>query len=125
LAAASEVKPPPDDLSELTAEQIRRLAEQNRAAIEHARKALQMESRVSVKPTKLWDDQHEEDVKRLRRLAVALGVESRAQLLNQHTNEAACCGLDTLRLAEFMRKGGLITDGIQSLVVKRRRGWRR
>jgi hypothetical protein len=77
-----------------------------------------MESRVALQPTQAWDDHHEDEIASLRHLATAFSLEDRAQWFGQHTNEAAQCDLDLLRLAESMRKGGLIVDGIHSLVTE-------
>lgn len=118
LAAGGQVVPPPADLIELTPDQIRSLADHNRSAVDQARHALQMACMVSLKTTRQWDDHHENNLRDLKRLALALGMESKIQLLNQHTNEAVQCDLDLLRLANAMRKGGLIIDGINSLIVE-------
>jgi hypothetical protein len=117
LAAGGQILPPPADLIELTPEQVRSLADHNRPAVQQARHALQTPCMVSLKPTKPWDDHHEIDLRNLKRLAFALGVEDKIQLLNQHTNEAAQCDLDILRLADAMRRGGLVIDGINSLAA--------
>jgi hypothetical protein len=118
VSAARSVKQPPADFSELTPEQIRLLAGQNRPALERARQAFQMESRVSVEIKKDWQDRHEEELKALKRLAVALAVEAKSQLLENHTNEAARCYLDVIRLAQTMREGGILIDGITSLALE-------
>lgn len=118
LAAAGGVKPPPPDLIDLSSEQLRQLADQNRPALEQARKALQMESRVAIKPTRDWDEHHDDDLTKLKRLAVALGLEAKFQLRNQQTNEAVRCNLDLFHLAQTARNGGLIIDGITGLTIE-------
>lgn len=118
VAAAGLLQPLPHDLSELGSEQILQLAAQNRPALERARKGFQMESRVPLQPTKAWDDQHTEDLAGLKHLAVAFGIESRAQLLQGQTNKAARCDMDALRLAQAVQRGGLLIDGVTSLAVE-------
>ena len=118
VSAARAIKPLPSDFSELTHEQIRQLAEQNRPALEQARKAFQMQSRVSLEIKKDWQDRHEEELKSLKRLAIAFAVEAKSQMLGNRTNEAARCNLDVIRLSKAMREGGLLVDGINSLAIE-------
>ena len=118
LAAASSIKPPASDLSDLTPDQVRQLADQNRPALERARAAFQMESRVSLKPTRAWDDHHDDNLASLRRLAVAFGVEASVKMRDHQTDEAAACAMDMMRLADRTGRGGIITDGITSLTIE-------
>ena len=118
LAAANDIKPAPKDLVDLTPDQIRALADQNRPELERARKAFQLQSRVSVKPTREWDDHHDDNLASLMRLAVAFGIESSMKIKDHQTNAAAECDMDMLRLADRVGKGGIIIDGIKSLTIE-------
>jgi len=117
-AAARAVKKPPTDLAEMTSAQTQALATENRPAIERARKALQMESRVSLDTKSGWRDRHEDELKDLKRLAIAFAVEAKSQMQATHTNEAARCSLDTIRLAQAMSRGGIQVDGINGLTIE-------
>ncbi len=118
LAAANLLHPPPGDVTEFTTSQVQSVAEQNRSALAAVRAALDLPSQVPIKPTKAWDDNHLDELKSLKKLAVALAVESRADLLQQHTNAAAHCDLDVLRLAQSLGQGGLLIDGVTSLAIE-------
>lgn len=118
LAAAYSIKPPASDIVDLTSDQVRQLTDQNRPALERARAAFQMDSRVSAKPTPEWDDHHDENLASLRRLAVAFGIEASMKMRDHQTNEAAKCDMDMLRLADRTGRGGLIIDGITSLTIE-------
>ena len=118
VAAAGDVKSPVAGLAELSTNQIRELADGNRPALERARKAFQTESRVVVQPTQQWNDHHDDILTSLRRLAVAFGIESVVTMQDQHTNEAAQCDLDMLHLADCTGRGGIITDGIESMTIE-------
>jgi hypothetical protein len=118
LSAARALKKPPADLVSLGPEQTKELATENRLAIEKARKAFQMPSAVPVKATKGWQQQHEDELKSLKHLAVAFGIEARSRILETHTNDAAQCHIDAIRLAQAMSRGGILIDGITGLTVE-------
>lgn len=118
LAAAAQVKDPGSDPTEFSMAQIRSLAGQDHAALEAARQALLRDSRVSLQPTKQWDDRHEGELKSLKRLGLALTLEARVQQLDQHTNEAARCDLDLLHLSQATCRGGIIVDSIAGLTME-------
>lgn len=118
LSAAELLKPSPKDLVEFSTDQVQQLAEQNRPAVELAKKALLMDSAVPLQPTKIWDEQHLNDLAHLKLLTVALGIESRAQMLAGHTNESARCDLDIIRLAQTTRRDGIMIDAITSLGIE-------
>lgn len=63
-------------------------------------------------------DKHAEDVKRLKRLAVVLGIQSKAELLDGSTNNAAKCLLDVILLGHALARGGILSDGINALAVE-------
>ncbi len=118
VSAARSIKPMPSDFSELTNEQIESLAEKNRPALEQARKAFSMKSRVSLQTKADWQERHEEELKSLKRLAVAFALEAKSHALSNRTNEAARCNLDVIRLAQTTGKGGLLVDGITALAIE-------
>lgn len=118
VAAARGLKPLPSGFAELSSEQIRQLTQQNQSALEKARTALAMDGGVTLETKKGWQDQHDQDLKDLKRLAVALGVEARSHLQTSHTNEAARCNLEVIRLAQSMSRGGILLDGITGLAIE-------
>ena len=118
VSAAHAVKKPPTDFGEMTSEQVQVLSGENRPSIARARKALRTESRVSLDTKKGWQDQHDEDLKDLKRLAVAFAVEAKSEMLRGQTNEAARGSLDTVRLAQAMSRGGIFVDGINGLTIE-------
>jgi hypothetical protein len=118
LAVALEIKPAKPDLTDLTEEQFRALADQNRPMLERARKAFKLESRVSVQTTHEWNDRHDDQLASMLRLAMAFGIEASVSMKDHHTNAAADCLMDMLRLADRVGKGGIITDGVKSLTIE-------
>lgn len=118
VSAARAVQKPPTDFGEMTAEQVQTLAAQNRPAIIAARQALQTETRVSLGTKKGWQERHEGELQDLKRLAVALAVEAKSEMLRGQTNEAARRSLDTIRLAQAISRGGILADGINGLTVE-------
>jgi len=118
LAAARGIKPLPSDFAELSAEQIRQSTEQNQSALEQARKAFVIDSGVTLETTQAWQDQHEQDLKDLKRLAIALAVEARSRLQTMQTNEAARCNLEVIHVAHSMSRGGILIDGVIGLTIE-------
>ena len=118
VAAVRGIKPLPSDFAELSSEQIRQLTQLNQSSLEKVRTALAMDSGVTLETKKGWQDQHEQDLKDLKRLAVALGVESKSLLQTSHTNEAARCNLEVIRLAQSLSRGGILLDGFTGLAIE-------
>ena len=54
----------------------------------------------------------------MKRLAVALAVEAKSEMLRGQTNEAARRSLDTIRLAQTISRGGILVDGINGLTIE-------
>lgn len=118
VLAAREVKSPSSDLAELSEEQIRKLAEENKGVLERARKSLAMDSGVTLDTKKGWQNQHNQDLKDFKRLAVAFAVEAKFHLQAGRTNEAAACQLEVVRLAGSVSRGGILVDGITGLALE-------
>lgn len=118
VSAARSIKPLPADFGELSSNQIRQVAEENQPTLMKVRKSFEIDSGVTLEISKDWQDRHDQELKELKRLAVAFGVESKAQWLNGHTNDTVRCNVDIFRLAHTMRKGGILLDGINSLALE-------
>lgn len=118
LAVAHEVSAPQGDLADLGPEAIRQIGRTNREALEALHGALRTETGVPLRIELGWVDKHAEDVKMLKRLAVVLGIQSKAELLDGSTNNSAKCLLDTILLGHAMARGGILSDGINALVVE-------
>ena len=115
VIAARDIKPLPHDFENLSSTQIQQFARQNFPSIEKMRAAFPLDSSVTVEVKKDWQDRHEEDLSNLKRLAVALGLEAKIQLINGQTNNAARCEVDSICLAQRVNKGGILLDGITGL----------
>lgn len=118
LTIAGQVKPPTSDLGELAPAQVRELADQNRSALAQVPAALEQKSGVPLHAEQGWGDRHEEELKKLKALAVALGVQAQADLAQGRTNEAVDAHLLVLLLGQTMAQGGILVDGITSLAVE-------
>lgn len=118
IAAARAVSPPAGDLADLKEAQLRQSAEQNRTTLQEARKAIQLPSAVPLEATPGWEDRHAADLKQFKRLALQFGIEGRTFMLDGRTNEAVACQIDILRLAHTLRRGGILVDGINGLILE-------
>ena len=118
LAVAGKVSAPHGDLADLGPDAIRQVAQTNRANLESLHEALRTETGVPLQIEPRWVDKHAEDVKKLKRLAVVLAIQSKAELLNGNTNNSATCLLDVILLGQALARGGLLSDGINALAVE-------
>ena len=118
LKVAAEVKVPPRELAELGPDEIRELAAANAIRLERLRKALREETSVPLHTTRGWVDQHGRDVNALKKLAVVLGVQGKALMLEGKTSQSAACMLDVMLLGQAMPRGGIVSDGLQGLTVE-------
>jgi len=118
LAVARKVSAPQGDLADLGPQAIQQIAQTNREALEELHAALRTETGVPLRLERGWVDRHAEDVKKLKRLAVVLGIQSRAALLDGSTNHSAKCLLDVILLGHALARGGLLSDGINALAVE-------
>lgn len=118
LTVARQVTTPPGDLADLGPEAIRQLARTNRESMDRLHVALRTETGVPLSVNPGWVDKHAEEVKQLKRLVVILALQSRAALLDGNTNGSAGFLLDTILLGQAMARGGILSDGINSLAVE-------
>ena len=118
LAVAGEVSTPQGDLADLGPKAIRQIAQTNREALKRLHEALRAETGVPLLIERGWVDKHAEDVKKLKRLAVVLGIQSKAELLDGSTNNSAMCLLDVILLGQALARGGLLSDGVNALAVE-------
>lgn len=118
LDAARQLTLPQGDLAELSALALREIAATNRAALVTVPAAVRAPSGVPLKTDRGWSDQHTADTRHLKRLAVALSLESRAQFLEGKTNASAHALLDVILLGQAMTRGGLLVDALNGLAVE-------
>ena len=85
LAIAREARAPRSDLADLDPQAIRQIGQANRQTLQRVPEALNAETGVPLRVESRWGDKHAEDVKQLKRLAVLLGLQSRAELLDGRT----------------------------------------
>jgi hypothetical protein len=118
IAVAREVTVPQGDFADMGSEAVWQIAQTNREALEQLRVALRTETSVPLRTERGWVDAHAEDVKKLKRLAVVLAVQSKAELLDGHTNNSAKSFLDVILLGQGLARGGLLSDGINGLTLE-------
>ena len=118
LGAARKVTVPSADLADLNADMIRQLAETNRPWVDELEGALKVNTGVPLKLGRGWADQHDEDVKKLKRFAVALSIQSRSELLKGNTNRSASFLLDMILLGQSMARGGIVSDATSAMLVE-------
>jgi hypothetical protein len=118
LAIAREVRRPPGDLADLDPQTIRRIGQTNRHTLQQLPAALNAQTSVPLRVEPHWGDKHAEDVKQLKRLAVVLGIQSRAEFLDGRTNHSARCLVDVILLGQALARGGLLSDGVNALTIE-------
>jgi hypothetical protein len=94
------------------------IARGNRSELDKVPAALKLEGAAGIETTRGWEDRHAVHVAKLKRLAVALGIGSRARALEGKTNEAALDLAYIVLLGEAMAKGGLKLDSLNGFAVE-------
>jgi hypothetical protein len=118
LAIAREARAPRSDLADLDPQAIRQIGQANRQTLQRVPEALNAETGVPLRVEPRWGDKHAEDVKQLKRLAVLLGLQSRAELLDGRTNNSAKCLVEVILLGQAMARGGLFSDSVNALTIE-------
>lgn len=118
LAIAREVSVPQGDLIDLGPEAIHQIAQTNRGALERLHEALRTDVGVPLRIERGWVDRHAEDMKKLKRLAATLGIQSRATALEGNSNRSARYLLDVILLGQALARGGLFSDGLNAQAVE-------
>jgi len=118
LALAKDVELPGEDLMNLRAEEVQRLASKNRDAAARLHSEVRKDSGVELSTAGGWMDTRMTNLKSFKRLAGVLGVQSRAELLAGNTNAAAAAMLDVLLLGTTMSRGGGLVDSLTGLALE-------
>lgn len=118
LAEASKITLPGKDMADAKDEEIVKAAETNREPLARAREALRGPIAVPLKVAPKYVDEHAEEVKRLKRLGVAMGLQCRAEVLAGNTNAAAAYLLDMILLGQGMARGGIVSDAVSAHAVE-------
>jgi hypothetical protein len=106
LTAAREVSVPHGELEELGTNQLLQLADKNRQSLEQVHQGLNMETAVPLRTERGWVDRHDREVRQLKRMALALGIQARSESLNGRTNATAQYLLDIIFLGQALARGG-------------------
>ncbi len=109
---------PAVDLAEMKRDEILAAAARNAGLIKEARTLLNGPVQVPLSTRNAWVSEHQTDLKSLKKLAVALSLEGRANWLAGRTNEAVDCGVDVVRLGQSISRGGLLVDGLTGLTLE-------
>jgi hypothetical protein len=98
--------------------ELRKTVEQNRAALELVRSALERECRVPVEYSTTYIRKHLGEMWGLKGLVMALLAEGRVAELDQRTNDAARCYLEAIHLCHEVARGGMQIDHITGVVFE-------
>ena len=109
---------PQADLAELNRGEIIALGRTNAAVARELHGLLNGPVQVPLSTRNDWVNQHQEELKNLKKLAVMLAVQGRAHLLEGRTNDALECELDLVRLGQSITRGGVLVDGLTGLTLE-------
>ena len=118
LRVAEQLKKFEKEPSEMTREEAIRTASTERALLEPVHSLVRTNSAVPLKTMAGWGDEHETQVKKLKRLTVALAMQARAHEVSGDTNLAGRALLDIVFLGHLMARGGIYVDAVNSLAVE-------
>jgi len=105
-------------LRDLSDAELRKIVEQNRAALELVRSALERKCRVPVEYSTTYIRKHLAEMWGLKGLVMALLAEGRVAELDQRTNDAARCCLEAIRLSHEAARGGMQIDHVTGVAFE-------
>jgi hypothetical protein len=105
------------EIDEADAAAISGLLHRNQLALESARRVLGPECVVPIRYEKAFFSEHCDHFSHLRNLARAFHAEAWLAAANNDFRAAARIGIDTLELANAVRRGGLVTDHLVGIAI--------
>lgn len=119
MEVAQKIQGPEGDMAEVSADKVREFATGQRGLLDQVRVAVRGPSGVTLEADPAWAEVRLGDLTRLKRLAVLVGLRSRADLLEGRTNAAARSWVDMILVGQVMARGGRKLEALSGMAVER------
>lgn len=119
LKAGTTVVAPPNDLDQLTLDQLNRYVAANAEPLKLVRVGLARQVAVPIEYSLAWTEQHMTSLSSMKGLHRAFVAEAKLAELQGRTNDAARAFIDSIRFAQEIVRGGLLIDGLVGLACEK------
>jgi hypothetical protein len=119
IEVAHRIQGPEGDISEVSTEKVREFAIQQRDPLDQVRMAVRGPSSVTLEADPKWVEKQLTELTQLKRLAVLVGLRSKAELLEGRTNAAARAWEDMILLGQTITRGGRKLEALSGMAVER------
>lgn len=119
VEVAGKIQGPEGDMADLPADVVREFGSSQRELLDRVRTAVRGPSGVPLEADPKWADRQVDELKRLKRLAVLVGLRSRAELLEGRTNVAARAWVDMILLGQAVTRGGRVLEAFSGMAIEK------
>ena len=119
IDVAYRIQGPEGDIAEVAADKVREFAATQREYLDQVRLAVRGPSGVPLEADSKWADKQLVDLSQLKRLAVLVGLRSKADLLEGRTNAAARAWVDMILIGQTITRGGRKLEAFSGLAVEK------
>ena len=119
IDVAHRIQGPEGDIAEVAADKVRDFAATQREYLDRVRLAVRGPSGVPLEADPKWADKQPAELTQLKRLAVLVGLRSKADLLEGRTNSAARAWVDMILLGQTITRGGRKLEALSGLAIEK------
>jgi len=119
LEVAHRIQGPEGDIADVSADKVREFATTQREALDQVRIAVRGPSGVVLEADPKWPERQLTELTQLKRLAVLVGLRSKAELLEGRTNAAARAWVDMILVGQTIARGGRKLEALSGMAVEK------
>ncbi len=119
LEIAHRIRGPEGDIGEVSADRVREFAATQREQLDQIRLAVRGPSGVVLEADPKWTEKQLTELTQLKRLAVLVGLRSKADLLEGRTNAAARAWVDMILVGQTIGRGGRKLEALSGMAVEK------
>ena len=119
LEIAHRIQGPEGDIADVSADKVREFASTQREALDQVRMAVRGPSSVTLEADPKWPERQLTELTQLKRLAVLVGLRSKAELLEGRTNAAARAWVDMILVGQTIARGGRKLEALSGMAVEK------
>ena len=116
---AHRIQGPEGDIADVSTDKVREFAASQREPLDQVRLAVRGPSGVTLEADPRWAEKQLTELTQLKRLAVLVGLRSKAELLEGRTNAAARAWLDMILVGQTVARGGRKLEALSGMAVEK------
>ena len=119
LEIAHRIQGPEGNISDVSADKVREFVTTQREALDQVRMAVRGPSGVTLETDPKWPERQLTELTQLKRLAVLVGLRTKAELLEGRTNAAARAWVDMILVGQTITRGGRKLEALSGMAVEK------